>query len=151
MLDLIILLTLIALGYIFGRIAEGRHYRSILVREKALSTIPAVAIKFPPPSLLKPETTLVVGSVVVSVDYFKRIVAGLRNLVGGRISSYETLLDRGRREAVLRMKEHAAELGATMVLNIKLETASISKGRKNSIGSVEVVAYGTAYIPPHKD
>lgn len=150
MIDLIILLTLITLGYVFGRIAERRHYHSIVEREKVLNSIPAVAVKFPPTSLHKPETTLVCGSVVVSVDYFKRIVAGLRNLVGGRVASYETLLDRGRREAILRMKAQAAELGATMVLNIKLDTASISKGRKNGIGSVEVVAYGTAYIPPDR-
>jgi len=32
------------------------------------------------------------------------------------------------------------------VLNCKLETASISKGGGNNIGSVEVYAYGTAII-----
>jgi uncharacterized protein YbjQ (UPF0145 family) len=48
------------------------------------------------------------GSVVVSVDYFKRFLAGLRTLVGGRVTSYETLLDRARREAILRCKETRA-------------------------------------------
>ncbi len=81
---------------------------------------------------------------VISVDYFKRSVAGLRALVGGRMKTYETLLDRARREAILRMKQQAKQLGANMVFNVKLETASISKGAKDSIGSVEVYAYGTA-------
>jgi uncharacterized protein YbjQ (UPF0145 family) len=85
---------------------------------------------------------------VISVDYFKRFLAALRNLFGGRVTSYESLLDRARRESLLRMKEQAAALGAAMVFNVKYETASISKGRGNSIGSIEVLAYGTALIDP---
>ena len=90
---------------------------------------------------------LVTGSTVVSVDYFKRFVAALRNLFGGRVTPYESLLDRARREAVLRMKAEAQALGASLVFNIKYETASISKGGGYTIGSIEVLAYGTALIP----
>ena len=147
MYDLIVFLILISLGYGFGHIAERRHYKSIIKRETDLNRIPSIALRFPPPSLKPQKTMLVMGSVVISIDYFKRIVAGLRGLVGGRMRVYETLLDRARREAVLRMKEQADAMGANMVFNIKLETASISKGRKNKIGSVEVLAYGTAIIP----
>ena len=146
MFDLIVFLVLLGLGYGFGRIAEQRHYKSIIEREIDLNRIPAIALRSPPPSLDPQHTQLVMGSVVISVDYFKRVAAGLRSLVGGRVRSYETLLDRARREAVLRMKEQADGLGARMVFNIKLETASISKGRNNGIGSVEVLAYGTAII-----
>ena len=85
----------------------------------------------------------------MSVDYFKRFLAALRNLFGGRVTSYESLLDRARRESLLRMKEKAAALGASMVFNVKYETASISKGAGNTIGSIEVLAYGTALIEPH--
>ena len=63
-----------------------------------------------------------------------------------RFYTFETLIDRARREAVLRMKEEAAQLGANYVFNIKMETSSISKGQKNAIGSVEVLAYGTAIV-----
>ena len=45
---------------------------------------------------------------MVSVDYFKRFLAGLRMIFGGRVSSYESLLDRARREALLRMRLQAA-------------------------------------------
>ncbi|UCE90059.1 MAG: YbjQ family protein [Pseudomonadota bacterium] len=147
MVDLIVLIVLLALGYGFGRFAEQRHYRSIRKRESELRRIPAVASRIPPIRSTPCDATLVCGSVVVSVDYFKRFVAGLRNLVGGRVTSYESLVDRARREAILRMKAQAKELGADMVFNIKLETSSIYQGRRNSIGSVEVLAYGTAYIP----
>jgi uncharacterized protein YbjQ (UPF0145 family) len=147
MANLIIFLTLLTLGYGFGRYSEKRHYKSILKRENDLNRIPAIVLRFPPPSTKPQKTELVMGSVVVSNDYFKRIAASLRALVGGRVKSYETLLDRARREAVLRMKEQADAMGANMVFNIKMETSSISKGRKNKVGSVEVLAYGTAIIP----
>ena len=146
MADLIVFLVLLSLGYGFGRYAENRHYKSIFEREKQLRSIPAVAARIPP--LHKQyKTVLVAGNVVISVDYFKRFIAGLRNLLGGRITSYESLLDRARREALLRMKEEAHKLGAEMVFNIKLETSGIHQGGRNSIGSVEVLAYGTALIP----
>jgi len=146
-MDLLIFLTLLALGYGIGRHAEKKHYRSIIQRETALNRLPAIASKIPPPrSTHKPM--LVSGSVVISVDYFKRFIAGLRNLVGGRVTSYEPLLDRARREAILRMKEEADQAGAEYIFNVKLETSRIAQGnRRNSLGSVEVLAYGTAFIP----
>lgn len=146
MVDLIVLLVLLALGYGFGRYAEARHYRSIIRREKELSQLPVIASRFPPAGRVY-EQALVTGNVVISVDYFKRFLASLRQLFGGRIMSYETLLDRARREATLRMKEAARKKRAALVFNIKYETASISKGQRNAVGSVEVLAYGTALIP----
>ena len=44
------------------------------------------------------------------------------------------------------MKQSASDLGANYVFNVKMETSSISKGSRESIGSVEVLAYGTAII-----
>jgi len=147
MYDLIIFIVMLALGYGFGRYAESRHYRTIIKREKQLNSIPAIASKIPPFRRQDLNSQLVAGNVVISVDFFKRFIAGLRNIFGGRITSYETLLDRARREAILRMKEEAKKLNAELIFNIKLETSSIYKGRGNSIGSVEVLAYGTALFP----
>jgi len=145
-MEFILFISLLALGYGFGRYAENAHFKSIRERERTLLHIPAVATKKADASLQPRETMLVSGSVVVSVDYFKRFIASLRNIVGGRVTSYETLLDRARREAVLRMKQQAANMGASIIFNVKLETASISQGQGDSIGSVEVLAYGTAFI-----
>ena len=147
MYDLIIFILLLALGYGFGRYAESKHYKSIIKREQQLNNIPAIASKIPPFRRQDLKSQLVAGNVVISVDFFKRFIAGLRNIFGGRITSYETLLDRARREAILRMKEEAKNLNAEFIFNIKLETASIYKGRGNAIGSVEVLAYGTALYP----
>jgi len=147
MYDLIIFILFLALGYGFGRYAESKHYKSIIKREKQFNSIPAIASKIPPFRRQDLKSQLVAGNVVISVDFFKRFIAGLRNIFGGRITSYETLLDRARREAILRMKEQAKDLNAEFIFNIKLETSSIYKGRGNAIGSVEVLAYGTAFYP----
>jgi len=143
LINLTIFVILVSCGYVFGKIAEKRHYKSIINRERKFLTLPAVSGKHPvgevPP--IK-SAQLVQGSVVISVDYFKRMLAGLRNFFGGTVRSYETLLDRARREALLRLKESCP--GARQIINLRIETSSISKGGKNRIGSVEVLAYGTA-------
>ncbi len=141
--NLIILAVLISCGYFFGKHNEKKHYRSIKERENNLLALPLTSSKYP---LDDKETVkqayLVQGCVVISIDYFKRIVAGLRNFFGGNIQSYETLLDRARREAVLRLKESCSD--ADEIINLRIETSSISKGGDNRIGCVEVLAYGTA-------
>lgn len=146
MYDLIIFIALLAMGYGFGHFAEKKHYRSIIKREETLRCIPVIATKIIPPGEKFSQSQLVSGNVVISVDYFKRFLASLRNMVGGRVKSYESLLDRARREAILRMKMEAREMKANIIFNVKLETSSISKGRGKSVGSVEVLAYGTALI-----
>jgi uncharacterized protein YbjQ (UPF0145 family) len=147
--NLILFLVLLTVGYVFGRLIENGHYKSIRQREAVLRRrIPVIASKHLPPDMAKVETQLVTGNVVISVDYFKKLIAGLRNIVGGRVTSFETLIDRARREAILRMQEQARRLGANMVFNVKMETSSISKGRRGAVGSVEVLAYGTALISP---
>jgi uncharacterized protein YbjQ (UPF0145 family) len=145
--EILLVICLLILGYITGSIAERRHYKSIIRREDALGDLAVIVAKTLPPMEPAPATTLVRGSVVVSVDYFKRFLARLRMVFGGRIHTYESLLDRARREAILRMQEQARELGASMIFNMRFETSSISKGKKDAVGTVEVLAYGTAVVP----
>ncbi len=143
MFDLVIFLTLVAVGYFAGQAAEHRHYKSILLRERASLHLPTVTSEMLPEADQIERTFLVSGSCVVSIDYFKRILAGLRNLIGGRMKAYETLIDRARREAILRMKYEA--LGSHIIVNMRVETASVfSSIERSSIGSIEVFAYGTA-------
>lgn len=144
--QLCVFLALAVVGYVAGRMAESRHYRSIRRREAELAGVLVFAVRYPP-DMLPRDQALVGGSVVVAEDYFKAIVAALQALVGGRLKSYETLLDRARREAVLRMKEEARRLGASMVVNVKFQTFSIPGRNPNSPRAVEVLAYGTALGP----
>jgi len=144
MVDLIIFLSLLALGYGAGTWAEKRHYRSIAEREQATVTLPAVTLKsVDVPAHKIRSAHLVHGNVVISVDYFKRLLAGLRNIFGGRVKSYESLIDRARREALLRMKAMAGD--ATVIVNVRIETATIGRqSRRKSTACLEAVAYGTA-------
>ncbi len=144
LIDIAIILLPITLGYFFGRYAENKHYKSILARENKFRKLPTSNWKIPLPMQGNiVEARLVTGSVVISIDYFKRLLAGLRNVFGGRIRSYETLVDRARREAILRMKEECP--GASQIINVRIETSSISQNAsKGTIGSVEALAYGTA-------
>ena len=145
--ELLVVAALLVLGYGFGRFAEYRHYRAIRRREDEFSDLIIVCCKTVPETIPVGGMHLVRGSVVISVDYFKRFVARLRMIFGGRVHTYESLIDRGRREALLRMQAEARRLGATMVFNTRFETSSISKGRGKAIGCVEVLAYGTAILP----
>ena len=144
LLELAIFLGLLATGYVVGRVIEQRHYASIRLRERRLRDVLAFPMRFAPDSATPQQAFLVHGTVVVSADYFKTFVAGLRNLVGGRFRSYETLLERARREAVLRLKEEARARGARLVVCVRFETTSIASGWAPAI---EVLAYGTALIP----
>ncbi len=147
MFELILTLVLLVIGFVFGQIAEKRHFRSIIQREAETRDLLCFNERRIPQDMFSPHVTLVCGSVVVSVDFFKHFVATLRNLVGGRVSAYESLLERARREAVLRMKAQALAQGATSVWNVRVETSSIHQGQRQGIGAVEVMAYGTALVP----
>jgi uncharacterized protein YbjQ (UPF0145 family) len=144
--QIVIIIVLLLLGYFFGRYAERKHFESIIIREAELANVMVIASKHTTASDSNKQGMMVTGSVVISVDYFKRFSAMLRSIVGGRVTAYETLLDRARREAILRMKQEAKAMNADRIFNIKLETASISKNASGNIGSVEVLAYGTALI-----
>lgn len=144
MIDLIILLALLALGYFSGTYFEKQHYRSIKIREKKTLHVPMVTFGKKQPLPEAHEANLFIGSVVVSADYFKMFASGLRNLVGGRVVAYESLLDRGRREAMLRMKENAIDWGATQIFNVRFETSNIgSQAGKQGLVAIEVIVYGT--------
>ncbi len=143
----LIFLGLLLLGYLSGRYLEHRHYESIREREAALSRLLVLPVRYPAEQHSRHASTLVTGSVVISVDYFKTVVAALRNIFGGRVGSYESLLDRARREATLRMQEEAQRLGAEIIYNVKYETSRIGEDDRKGLGSVEVLAYGTAMIP----
>ena len=143
-LTFVLFVVLFIIGFISGSLNEKLHYKSINRREKDLLTLPAVTMDVKYEQSRVHQSRMVSGSVVVSIDYFKRFVAGLRNIVGGSVGTYETLVDRARREAVLRLKENSS--GADIVVNVRVETSAIgsSANQRGTVGSVEALAYGTA-------
>ena len=141
-------LFLLIVTYFIGTRVEARHYRSIRAREREWMNLPVLTFQTLPPRWEVEDAALILGSVVVSLDYFKRFLAGLRGIIGGRIKSYESLLDRARREAVLRLKQQAIERGFDAVLNVRLETSRLANARSNGRGTagVEVLAFGTGLV-----
>lgn len=136
-----------AMLVIFGALgawSERRHYASIRAREAATARLPAVNLKSLDGGRPVADAWLVTASVVISIDYLKRFLAGWRKIFGGPVRSYETLLDRARREALLRLKEQCPE--ADLIANLRFDTASIAtaRGRRQGVAGVEVVASGTA-------
>ncbi len=135
-------LFLLFLGLIAGTLVERLHYRRIKRREHGFVTLPTITAAAVPDEHQVERSQLALGSAVISVDYFKRFAASLKQLFGGEIHSYSSLLDRARREALLRMKENFAD--ADLFINVRFETSTISSGNNSRIGSVEVLAFSTA-------
>lgn len=149
MIELGVFVVLLVIGLTFGRANERRHFRELVALEESLTDIVVCNGRGPLDVGAFGSGVLVAGSVVIAEDYFKRVAAGLKSLIGGRLIVYESLLERGRREAIVRMKEQARRLGATHVVNVRLETASLSEdwsGRRPMF-SAEFIAYGTALVP----
>jgi uncharacterized protein YbjQ (UPF0145 family) len=138
-------LVLIAIGYFVGRALELRHYASIRARERELKAVVALNTRYVPEGVQVTGSSVVSGSVVVSSDYFKSFVAAFRNLIGGRFRGYESLLERARREALLRMKQQARDGGSRLVIGVRFHTTRVAASQTPS---VEVMAYGTAVTEP---
>jgi uncharacterized protein YbjQ (UPF0145 family) len=81
---------------------------------------------------------LVRGSTVRAKHLGSDIVAGLRNLVGGEIKEYASLLAGAREQAIDRMVAEAEALGADAIIAVRFETSAIAQSAS------EILAYGTA-------
>jgi uncharacterized protein YbjQ (UPF0145 family) len=145
LLQFIIPVVLLAVGFFVGRVLERKHYASIRKRERSLQSVVALTTRFPPAGVRIETANLVTGSVVISSDYFKSFVAGFRNLVGGRFRGFESLMERARREALLRLKAEAQAQGSSLVLGVRFHTTQVAG---STTPSMEVMAYGTAVQGP---
>lgn len=133
---------LLVLTWFTGRAIEMLHYRRIHDRETETASVPVVTFrKVDHPRPIE-HSGLAMGSAVIAVDHFKKFLGAWRNFFGGELRSFSSVIDRGRREAVLRMKE--AHPDADIFLNFRFETATILNNRGKSNGCVEIVAYSTA-------
>lgn len=139
-------LCLLIIAYVVGSQRERNHFKDIKFREYKTRTFPTITFREAPADWEASSSELVMGSVVISLDYFKRFLAGLRGLVGGRVGSYESLLDRARRESLLRMKEEAIAKGYDAIMNVRFDTSRLASSAQNGKGTagVELMAFGTA-------
>ena len=139
-------LLILMIAYFIGSHIEKKHFHNIQEREATLKGFPVVSFDTMPDDWKVSRSDMVTGSIVISLDYFKRVIAGLRGLIGGRIKTYEPLLERARREALLRMTEEARSQGYDAIFNVRLETSRLANARRDGKGvaGVEMLAFGTA-------
>jgi uncharacterized protein YbjQ (UPF0145 family) len=143
------IVALLILGCCIGTFVERAHFRRLAVRENALGHMLVTDTRAIPTGCATQPCGLVVGEVVIASDYFKTFAAKIRKIVGGELRSYETMMERARREAIIRMKESADRMGANRVINIRLASSNIGGfRRRQNAAMVEIYAYGTAiYVP----
>jgi uncharacterized protein YbjQ (UPF0145 family) len=132
--------------WVIGGLLERRHLRRLTLLETGSRHLLAVTIEDLPEDWDVESCDLVMGNVVISQDYFKRVAANIKGIFGGNIRVFEPLLERARREALLRMKAAAHEKGHDTVINVRMETSTLASSRRDGKGTagVEILAFGTA-------
>ena len=141
-------------GWLAGHLSETKHERSLAAREEALKDVETTDLRNPPGFAgAEGPCSLVSGEAVVASDTFKTWVFGLKNIVGGESKTFTRLFDRARREALLRMKERARELGCDAVCNVRFDSADIggnatSGAKKKNLNMAVALVSGTAWRRP---
>ena len=130
----------IPISYVISKVVETRHLRSLIVREKKYSHIVTTNLNSLGLPGKQTDAHLIDAQAVIGSGNFKATMTSIRRFIGGRIKPVETLMMRGRREALVRLLEKADRAGATHILNIRFESSSIAKGKITA----EIHAYGTA-------
>lgn len=152
LIELIVGLVFFVLPLLFawavGRVLERRHHADMVRREAALAGFRVSNLSTFPGGAGPKTPKLVVQGVCLSINYFRSFIAGIRKLFGGELSTYRTLAERTRREALLRVLEEARREGFSAVCNVRFDVtdvgASPHKKKKGSV-TLEVIASGTAY------
>ncbi|MCA8991530.1 MAG: heavy metal-binding domain-containing protein [Planctomycetaceae bacterium] len=142
----------IAVGcIIMGHFTEKWHLQSLRERESGYPRSAVSQVKTFPniqPGSQTPQ--LVVAEVVIASDYWKTFWAGWVNFFGGEMRGYQKMIDRARREAVLRLLEQAEEKGFNAICNVRIDTADITGAStapaKRAASMACVLASATAYM-----
>ncbi len=84
---------------------------------------------------------MVWGISMRSKDLVQDMFMGLKQFVGGELSSYTELSDESRQKALDRLLSSAKRIGANAIINFRFEISSSPYS-----GNSEVVAYGNAVV-----
>lgn len=133
-------------AWISGTLIERRHLKTLLLLESGSRDVLALTIEDLPAAWRVESSGLAIGSVVISQDYFKRVAASIKGMFGGNLRVLEPLLERARRDALLRMKAEARAQGHDTIINVRIETSPLANTRRDGkgIAGVEIMAFGTA-------
>lgn len=142
---------LLGLGLFVGGAVERAHFKRLAEREEEIADVLVTQLASYPdidPRGRPPEAFF--AEVVVASDYLKNFLAGFRRFFGGEILSYQRLMDRARREAILRLVEQARAAGFDALCNVRVETADVggnnaNYNKKQKAMMAPILASATAY------
>ena len=83
---------------------------------------------------------VVSGETIIGANIFRDFFASIRDIVGGRSSSYEQVLREAKATALKELQDEAAALGANAVIGIDLDYETVG----GSGSMLMVTANGTA-------
>lgn len=85
---------------------------------------------------------LVTGETIIGANFVKDFFASIRDIVGGRSSSYESVLREAKDIAMSEMQERAQTMGANAIVGVDLDYEAL--GANGSM--LMVTASGTAVV-----
>jgi uncharacterized protein YbjQ (UPF0145 family) len=83
---------------------------------------------------------LVRGNTIRATHVGRDLLAFMRNLVGGEVTEYTSLMAQAREQSVDRMVEEAERLGANAIVGTRFGTSMIMTS------AAEMLCYGTAVV-----
>jgi len=141
--------SFLILLYAAGSLSKYLHLGRLAAGERACEQILATNTSAFPAHAT--EAQIVLSEVVISTDHFRSLIARIRKIFGGELSTYRSMMMRARREAILRLQQQAMAGGFTGVANIRLEAADIrgdvtAPRKKRKLTAIcSILASGTAY------
>lgn len=75
--------------------------------------------------VIKQYLGVIAGEAIMGANVFKDVSAGIRDIVGGRSSTYEKELGNAKRLAMEELTQKAQELGANAIIGMDLDYETI--------------------------
>jgi uncharacterized protein YbjQ (UPF0145 family) len=70
----------------------------------------------------------VTGEAIIGANIFRDLLAGIRDIVGGRSAAYEKELAKAREIATMEMTTQAGELGADAIIAVDIDYETVGAG-----------------------
>ena len=90
---------------------------------------------------------IVSGETIIGANVFKDFFAGIRDIVGGRAGSYESVLREAKETALKEMSDQASQMGANAVIAIDLDYETV--GGSGSMSPLRDKKYHLTPITRH--
>ena len=136
-------------SWALGRWYQGRLLAALDVKEKQQGKLmqneSVLSTSSRMTNFSAPSSTLLHVSICVGPSIGQMFFMFVKSIFGGRLHSYDVILDYGRREVLQRLHEQAKSLDCSSMINIRIETSTVSfaKGQNNKTSSVEFLAFAT--------